>query len=174
MTRAPLLLLGAALLSLGCGRKAIDEGTCTEQDDANFALCIEADCTAYKSNDASGLASCDGAIDVLAQAGSGSCAFSGSGSCEVICDCGDGDFGSDGGSSSSGGSTGGGSTGASTAGLCDDICDDLWPCIWGDTHASVDCSTCESWNDPLIECLHDCGSSCGCAESECGMTVLGG
>ena len=169
----------AACLSVvvgGCARKAIEEGTCTDADDDNFALCIAAGCSAYKSNDATGMDSCDGSIDVLSQAGSGACSFSGSGACEIVCECGeDVDDGGGGAGSSDGGSSGGGSSsGGSTSAMCDDICDDLWPCIWGDTHASVDCSTCDTWNDPLIECLHDCGTSCGCAESDCGMTVLGG
>ena len=179
MTRHVWFLSVSALLLTACGRKAIEEGTCTDDDDANFALCIQAGCSAYKSTDATGMDSCDGAIDILAQAGSGSCSFSGSGSCEVICDCGDGDFGggdegagSTGGSS--GGSTGSGSSGGSTVDMCDAVCSDLWPCIWGDAHATVDCSTCDGWSDALVECLYDCGTSCDCAESDCGMTVLGG
>ena len=100
-----------------------------------------------------------------------------------------GSDGSSGGSSSGGSSSGGSSSGDGSSGsgdgssgsdypsssvMCDEICDALWPCIWGDLHTSVDCGTCSSWNDPLIECLYDCGGSCSCAENDCGMTVVGG
>ena len=230
----------AALVLSACSGKAIEEGTCTDDDDANFALCIEAGCSAYKSNEASGYSSCEGSLDTLSQTGSGACSFSGSGECEVVCSCSGGgsdssdDAGSDGGSSggdaSSGSSSGGASSGGSSSGgsssgdagsdgsgstggdgagtgsssdgsgsdgddagsggsgstggdssgapsadeMCDAVCADLWPCIWGELYDSVDCSTCDTWSESLVECLYDCEDSCSCAEADCGMTVLGG
>ncbi len=236
--RLQLPLLLAALLTSACARKAIEEGTCTEDDDANFALCIEANCSAYKSNEATAFSACEGSLDVIAQSGSGECSFSGSGECEVVCTCsnggtdsaggsgsdgsgsggsgsggsgsggsggsgsdgsgsgdsgsdgsgsdgsdgsdgsGSGDSGSDGSGSGDSGSDGSGSDGSgsddpSNEELCDAVCTDLWPCIWGDLHATVDCTTCDTWGDALIECLYECEDSCSCAVDDCGMAVLG-
>ena len=82
-----LALLPAAALMGSCASKAIDKGICTEADNQLFDNCLNAGCSPSKSNSAQGLDTCEGEGSALTQSGSGECAFEGSGSCYIICDC---------------------------------------------------------------------------------------
>jgi len=82
-----LLLVG--LHSLSCNsKKAIEEGTCSDEDDDLFEACIDQGCSASKTNSADGYDNCDvdGSGGLSISAG-GSCAAEGSGSCVIVCDC---------------------------------------------------------------------------------------
>jgi len=79
----PLLLLSS------CSKTAIDEGTCGDGEEEMFNTCLSYGCSASYANSASGLDECDASGSALTQSGAGSCAFSGEGSCVVICDCDD-------------------------------------------------------------------------------------
>ena len=84
---AGILFVCAHLVSC-VSQKAINEGTCSDEDDALFETCVDQGCSASKANSADGYDSCDvdgsGGLSISAGA---SCATEGSGSCVIVCDC---------------------------------------------------------------------------------------
>lgn len=80
-------------LLIACSSKTIPEAAqCGEMEQDIFLSCLDAQCSASYQQSLAGTDACavDGSTNTISVEASGSCGFSSSGSCFVICDCPDG------------------------------------------------------------------------------------